>query len=52
MGVRGAILYRLSPSVGGFVKKRPGFQRVQNYVSGGIYIVLDAAAALSGEAKK
>jgi threonine/homoserine/homoserine lactone efflux protein len=39
-------------SVGGFVKRRPEFQRVQNYVSGGIYIALGAAAALSGEAKK
>jgi threonine/homoserine/homoserine lactone efflux protein len=42
----------LGSSVGGFIKKRPGFRRAQNYVSGGIYIALGAAAALTGEAKK
>lgn len=39
-------------SVGGLVKKQPGFQRIRRYVSGGIYIALGAAAALSGEGKK
>ena len=39
-------------NIGGLVKKQPGFHRVQNYVSGGIYVALGAAAALSGEAKQ
>ena len=39
-------------SVGGLIKTRPAFRRVQNYVSGGIYIALGLAAVLSGEAKR
>ena len=42
----------LGSGIGGFVKRNPAFQRVQKYVSGGIYIALGAAAALTGEGRK
>ncbi len=38
--------------VGRLVTRRPGFQRVQRYVSAGIYFALGVAAAVSGEGKK
>jgi len=42
----------IGSNVGGFAKKQPVFQRVQRYVSGGIYIALGIAAAVAGEGKK
>lgn len=42
----------LSSSVGRMITQRAGFQRIQKYVTGGIYISLGVAAAVSGSGKK
>lgn len=42
----------VSSGVGRMVTQRTGFQRIQKYVTGGIYISLGVAAALSGFGKK
>jgi threonine/homoserine/homoserine lactone efflux protein len=42
----------VSSGVGRFVTARPGYARVQKYVTGGIYISLGVAAAVSGSGKK
>jgi hypothetical protein len=34
------------------ITQRKGFQRIQKYVTGGIYISLGVAAAVSGSGKK
>lgn len=41
----------LGSGVGRLVTRRPGFPRVQRYVSAGIYMALGAAAAVSGKGK-
>jgi len=42
----------LSSGVGRMITQRAGFQRIQKYVTGGIYISLGVAAAVSGSGKK
>ena len=42
----------ISSGVGRMVTQRAGFQRIQKYVTGGIYISLGVAAAVSGSGKK
>jgi threonine/homoserine/homoserine lactone efflux protein len=42
----------VSSGVGSFIMRRRGFQRVQKYVTGGIYISLGVAAAVSGAGRK
>ena len=42
----------VSSGVGRLITGRPGFARVQKYVTGGIYISLGVAAAVSGSGKK
>ncbi len=38
----------LAGRLGGLLRERPAFQRVQKYVSGGVYLLLGSALALSG----
>ena len=38
----------LAGRLGGVLRERPTFQRVQKYVSGGVYLLLGSALALSG----
>lgn len=38
----------LAGRLGGLLRERPTFQRVQKYVSGGVYLLLGSALALSG----
>ena len=46
-------LYALiSAGVGRLIMKRPGFQKIQRYVTGGIYIGLGVAAASTGNGRK
>jgi threonine/homoserine/homoserine lactone efflux protein len=42
----------ISSGVGRMVTQRAGFQRIRKYVTGGIYISLGVAAAISGTGKK
>ncbi len=42
----------ISSGVGRMITQRAGFQRIQKYVTGGIYISLGVAAAVSGSGKK
>jgi threonine/homoserine/homoserine lactone efflux protein len=42
----------VSSGVGSLITLRAGFQRIQKYVTGGIYILLGVAAAVSGSGKK
>jgi len=42
----------LGSGVGRLVTRRPGFPRLQRYVSAGIYMALGVAAAISGEGRK
>lgn len=42
----------LTSCVGRLITQRAGFQRIQKYVTGGIYIALGVAAAASGSGKK
>jgi threonine/homoserine/homoserine lactone efflux protein len=42
----------VSSGVGRVISQRAGFQRVQKYVTGGIYISLGIAAAVSGSGRK
>jgi len=42
----------LASGAGRWVAARPGFPRVQRYVSAGIYMALGAAAAFTGESRK
>ena len=42
----------VSSGVGSFIMRKPGFHRIQKYVTGGIYISLGVAAAVSGATKK
>jgi threonine/homoserine/homoserine lactone efflux protein len=42
----------ISSGVGRVVTRRTGFRRIQKYVTGGIYISLGVAAAVSGSGKK
>ena len=42
----------VTSGVGRLIMRRPGFQRVQKYVTGGIYLTLGIAAAVSGSGKK
>jgi threonine/homoserine/homoserine lactone efflux protein len=42
----------LSSGIGGMIMRRAGFKRVQRYVTGGIYISLGVAAAVTGSGKK
>jgi threonine/homoserine/homoserine lactone efflux protein len=42
----------VSSGIGRIVTSRPGFARIQKYVTGGIYISLGVAAAVSGSGKK
>jgi threonine/homoserine/homoserine lactone efflux protein len=42
----------VSSGVGRFIMRRRGFQKVQRYVTGGIYISLGVAAAVSGSGRK
>jgi threonine/homoserine/homoserine lactone efflux protein len=46
-------IYALVASgVGRLITQRAGFQRIQKYVTGGIYITLGVAAAVTGSGKK
>jgi len=42
----------VSSGVGRFVITRPGFRRVQRYVTGGVYMALGVTAAFTGSGKK
>lgn len=42
----------VTSGIGKFIAQRSGIQRIQKYVTGGIYITLGVAAAVSGSAKK
>jgi threonine/homoserine/homoserine lactone efflux protein len=42
----------VSSRIGRFITGRKGFQKIQKYVTGGIYISLGVAAAVSGVGKK
>jgi threonine/homoserine/homoserine lactone efflux protein len=42
----------VTSGVGRMITKRAGFQRIQKYVTGGIYITLGVAAAMTGSGKK
>jgi threonine/homoserine/homoserine lactone efflux protein len=42
----------VSSGVGRMITQQAGFQRIQKYVTGGIYILLGVAAAVSGSGKK
>ena len=42
----------ISSSVGRMITQRTGFQRIRKYLTGGIYISLGVAAAVSGSVKK
>lgn len=42
----------VSSGVGKILTRRAGFQRIQKYVTGGIYISLGVAAAVSGSGRK
>jgi threonine/homoserine/homoserine lactone efflux protein len=42
----------VSSGVGRMITQKAGFQRIQKYVTGGIYISLGVAAAISGSGKK
>ena len=42
----------VSSGVGRAISRNPGFPRIQRYVTGGIYISLGIAAAVSGSGKK
>ena len=41
----------LSGTAAGWIRGRPGFRRGQRYVSGGVYLMLGAATAVSGSGK-
>jgi threonine/homoserine/homoserine lactone efflux protein len=42
----------VSSGVGRMITQKAGFRRIQKYVTGGIYISLGVAAAISGSGKK
>lgn len=49
LGVMSDALYGLlAGTIGGWLKRRPGFARGERYVAGGVYLALGTASALTG----